>query len=301
VKKAIGWIILGLIVILAGWRIIQAISTRQRTYKKLAEQTEVKTAVKTVSAALGEISSSITFTGTVVGDDQATAYSDAPGKLLRYEVQEGQHVSRDQTIALIDRSIPGMEYKPARARAPISGTVSRLFLDQGAMVAPQIPVALVINTGRLKVAFNVSERYRSLIRKGMAAAITVDNLPDRRFEGTIDRVSSFVDPSSRAAYAEVVVRNPKGLMPGNFADVVVVTETHTDALVLPREAVIENLASGDHQAYVIVNGKASLRTLEVGIMNDRQVEVRAGIDPGDQVVTSGKEFLKDGAELEVVE
>ncbi|OYD14790.1 hypothetical protein CH330_07500 [candidate division WOR-3 bacterium JGI_Cruoil_03_51_56] len=300
-KKAIGWIILGLIVILVGWRVIHAISTRQRTYQKLAEQTETKTVVKTITAKQGEISSELSFTGTIVGEDQATAHSDVPGKLLRYKVQEGQHVSRNQTIALIDRSIPGMEYKPAKVRSPISGTVSRILLDRGAMVAPQIPVAMIVNTRRLKVAFNVSERFRPIIRKGMPATISIDNLPDQEFKGTIDRVSSFVDPTSRAAYAEALIHNPRDLMPGNFADVRVVTETRTNTFVLPREAVIENLATGEHFAFVIEEGKAVRRQLTLGIANDQAAEVLDGISPGDQVVTAGKEFLEHDTEVEVVD
>ncbi|MGB9590804.1 MAG: biotin/lipoyl-containing protein, partial [Candidatus Hydrothermia bacterium] len=97
----------------------------------------------------GTITKSAELFGRVSGADEAQVYSEFPGK-VRYTVKEGQRVSRGQTIAYIDRSLPGVDYQPYPVRAPVSGTVAFVYLKDGSMIDTRTPLALISGQGKVE-------------------------------------------------------------------------------------------------------------------------------------------------------
>jgi len=298
-KKRIGWIILIVVLIIIGWRIGSVV--QKRTKFLTEEITEKKVAVKVVSPKIGRIAKSLKFPGTVKGKNQVQVFSDVPGRLLKYTVIEGQHIKRNETICLIDRSLPGMEYEPAKVRSPISGVVLRLLLDQGITVAPSVPVAIVADSRKLVVAINVGEKFLPQIKKGMRVTVMVDQYPERKISARVLRISPFVEPMSRSAYCEVAINNPEGITIGSFANVFIYIEEKTNTLLLPRNAIIEDLMKGEDYCFIVENSKAKKIPIEVGINNEDTIEVLSDLPLETKIVTLGKEYLKEGASVEVVE
>lgn len=298
-KKRIAWIILAVIVVIFGLRIYSILHERAEFVKQ--EATEKKIAVKVVSPVLGQITRSLKFLGTVKGENQVQIYPDVPGRLLKYTVREGQSVEKNTTIALIDRSVPGMEYEPAGVRSPISGVVVRLLLDHGMAVAPQVPVAIIADSRNKVVAVNIGEKFLPQIKKGMKATIVSDQYPEKEIAGKILRISPFVDPMSRSAYCEISINDPKGITLGSFATVFIHIEEKKDGVLLPRSAIIEDLTTSESSIYIVENGKASKVLVELGISNEDTVEILSELSFETKVVTLGKEYLKDGALVDVIE
>jgi multidrug efflux pump subunit AcrA (membrane-fusion protein) len=298
-KKRIGWIILGIIVIIIGIKVYTVLRERAEFLKQ--ESIEKKIAVKVVSPASGYIANSLKFLGTVKGENQVQIFPDVPGRLLRYTVKEGQSVQKNHIIALIDRSMPGMEYEPATVRSPIRGVVVRLLLDNGMAVASQVPVAIIADSRKKVVAINIGEKFLPKIKKGMKASIVSDQYPDKKIPGKILRVSPFVDPMTRSAYCEVSISKPQGITLGSFANVFIHLEEKTDALLLPRRALIEDITTGENYVFVVKDDKAFKVAVELGIVNENKIEILNELSAESQIITLGKEYLKDGDLIEVIE
>jgi len=298
-RKAIVWIIVVVVVSVIGFRIYQA---RQRIKgQAVSEETAAKT-VAVIEPTIGDISYTLSFVGNIKGEDQVQVFAEVPGKLIRYTVNESDKVNKDQVIALIDRSITGMEFEPVKVKSPISGIVGKLFLDQGSAIAPQIPVALVVRMDKVKAVFNLGEKDLAKVRKGTTAEIGVDAYPDEVFKGTITRISPVIDPMSRSASCEATISNPRHkLKPGMFAEIDLIVETHKSTILLPREAVIQDLEKDIFYLFVVENEKAAKRKIEIGFTSKEMIEIRVGVNQEDKVIIKGQHYLEGGEEVQIIE
>ena len=109
-----------------------------------------------------------------------------------------------------------------------------------------------------------------------------------------------MDLSTRTLQAEIyIINKDRTLKPGMFANVEVVLLEKPEALVIPREAVLE---AGNEMSVFVVEGKqAARKPITIGYEQDRMVEVLKGLNVGDQVVIKGQQLIKDGSAVRVVE
>jgi membrane fusion protein (multidrug efflux system) len=84
-----------------------------------------------------------------------------------------------------------------------------------------------------------------------------------------------------------------------FANVEVVLQEKTDALIIPREAVLE--AGGETFVFVAEGKQAVRKLVTLGYEKDRMVEVLKGLAEGNAVVTRGQLLIKEGAAIRVIE
>lgn len=173
--------------------------------------------------------------------------------------------------------------------------VGSRFVDEGAMLTSNTPILSVVNITTLRAFIYVIERDYPQIKVGQEAAVTTDAYPDRTFVGRIARISQVLQETSRQALVEVEIPNADlQLKPGMFVRLAIEFAEHSDATVVPREAVVRH---GDQQGvFVIDETGAAVRFVAVktGIGNSASVEV---LDPplSGSVVTLGHHLLSDGA------
>jgi multidrug efflux pump subunit AcrA (membrane-fusion protein) len=236
--------------------------------------------------------------GIVKGENQIQVFPDVPGKLISYEVKEGEYVKKGDVIALIDRSIPGMEYEPSKVKSPISGIVLRLPIDIGMTVAPQVPIAYIGNKNRIIVSVNVGEKFFNLIKPGKKAIIITEN-GERK--GIITRISPFLDPQTRSAYCEISIEEPKDIIIGSVVEVYVIVNEKKDAKILPIDALMEDLKTGEKYIFVVKDSIAEKKVINTGIITDNEFEILDTIPEMTPVITIGKEYLKDKSKILIVE
>lgn len=177
--------------------------------------------------------------------------------------------------------------------SPVDGFVARRAADQGAYVSPNAPVVDVVDIRRVRLVANVVEKDLRRVTEGKPATVAVDAFPGETFTGRIARVAPVLDPTTRTAQIEVEIPNPGYRMkPGMYARVSVTTEARPNAVVVPRNAVI-NL-DGKRGVFVATDQVASFRPLEFGIEDARHLEILSGISEGEKVVTTGAAALRDG-------
>ncbi|HEX7401859.1 MAG TPA: biotin/lipoyl-binding protein, partial [candidate division Zixibacteria bacterium] len=138
--------------------------------KNRLEETAVEKRITPVEVELvkrGDLSLSLNLLGDIKGSEEVDVFPKAPGKLVELKVKEGDRVKKDQVVALVDRDVDGLKFELAEVTSPVSGIVTKRYLDIGAEVSPPSPgTALfqVINMDQVKVVVNVVEEELGNIR-----------------------------------------------------------------------------------------------------------------------------------------
>ena len=185
-------------------------------------------------------------------------------------------------------------------RAPFSGTAVERLVELGEYVAPGTPIALLADTEHLKARVLLDPRRALDVERGARVIIEVHARPGERFEGRLLRVSEVVDPRTRRLPVEVEVLDPaRRLRPGLVARFSVETGASREALTLDANAVFERF--GLSQVYVIEEGVAHRRSVELGEIGPQRVEIVEGLEAGEAVVVAGLDRVIDGREVNVVE
>ena len=174
--------------------------------------------------------------------------------------------------------------------APISGAISVRQAIPGAMVEASERLIELLDTSAVWVEGDVVEPLLTAVHTGQQARIRVAAYPEAVFTGTVRTLGRTVDPDKRTVHLWIEVTNPEGrLLPEMFADVTLVTQVATEALVVPLDAV---LTDGADQFVFVENGDTYVRqSLVLGLKDDRYVEVREGLFPGDRIVVRGGHAL----------
>lgn len=237
--------------------------------------------------------------GSLKALEEAVIYPRVNGKLLRNILREGDKVKKGQTISLIERDEVGAKYEPVVVPSTINGVVGRIYLDPGANVITSTPIALVVNQDTIRIAVDIPERYIGEISKGQTAWLTVEALPDQKFEAVLDLISPVVDSLSRSVAVEFKANNKDGkLMSGMFAKLDISLAERKNALSLLKKNILEN---ADGSYYVLVpsqDGKtAEKKNIQVGFKNNDHWQV-SGISEN-QPVLNFVFGLKEGSPIEV--
>jgi len=257
-------------------------------------------AVRVESVRRADVVRTVGLLGAVQGEKQAMAMSKITGRVTSIVKPEGSWVGQDQPIAYVVNDIPGMDYKPGPVRSPISGVVGKVYVDVGQTVAPTMPVASVANyTSKVKVKASVSDQDLRFVSKGAAGIVTVNAFPDTVFEGKVTKVTPVLDQMSRTATVELVVDNrSRKLIPGMACGVELELERAEDVVALPLTALFTN---GFSKIAVLDDDVARFREVVIGLRGNRLVEIVSGIEPGEKVITTGKERVEDGGKVKPVE
>ncbi len=185
-------------------------------------------------------------------------------------------------------------------KSPIRGTISSRQIRYGEAVTPGRLAFQVVDLQHLRVEVNLPEKDLARLRIGQTARIRSEVLEGIEAPGKLERISPVVDPATGTVKVTVgIERGDTPLRPGMFVNVDLVVDTHEQALLLPKRAVVYD--EGEPLAFVVKEDSAARTPLELGFSDRDRVEVLSGVSVGDRVVIVGQSLLRDGAEVRVVE
>ena len=209
----------------------------------------------------------------------------------------------DETKARLDAARAQQELNQVRLertviRAPFAGTVGLRLVSPGAYVKPGDDIANLESLGAMKLDFRVPETYLARLNVGQTLTTRVDAWPDQSFEGSIYAIDPALDPETRTVLLRARLPN-KGnkLRPGLFARVSLILERRENALVAPEQAIVP--VGQQTLVYRVVDGKAVMTPVKLGLRRPGQVEILEGLNAGDLVVTDGQLKIRDGAPVAV--
>lgn len=267
------------------------------------KEADTRYAVYTVRAAAGMLDDYLEFGGDVVSASIVNVFPDASGKISRKMVNVGDYVKKGDVVAYVDPSTPGMYYVNSPVRAPASGTVSQFPYNVGAHVNTSTSLGQISSINDLEVHINVAERFVSRVKVDQSAVITFDAYPGEQFEAKVFEVSPVLDTSTRTLKVKMRLTTPdERIRAGMYARVHLITQELNDVIVLPKTVPVVR----DNKNYVfIVQGSGESATvrrqeIEPGIRVDDLMEIKSGVNIGDEIVERGQTMLTDGAKINVL-
>jgi len=176
--------------------------------------------------------------------------------------------------------------------SPQSGVIDNLNIRQGFYITPGLTMMSIGNLDHVWVEGEVFERQAATVKVGLPVTMTLDFLPGKTWRGKVDYVYPTLDAKTRTLKVRLRFDNKdEALKPNMFAQVVIHTSNSGDALLVPREAIIRT-GSSDRVVLALGNGKFKSIEVKVGRINQTSAEILAGLDEGEEIVTSAQ-FLLD--------
>jgi RND family efflux transporter MFP subunit len=191
------------------------------------------------------------------------------------------------------------QYNDTRITTPISGVVTSRPVELGTMINNNMAVANVANISQLKVRINLSESDAFKVKVGDTVGVVTDVYPEHKFNGKIKYISDKCD-DVHTYPVEVIINNDKKfpLKAGMFGRIYFTSKFDGYSVTIPREALVGS--SRDSKVYVVNNGIANIRDIEVGLEFGTKLQVLSGLSEGETVIVSGQSNLKDGYKVTVV-
>ncbi len=194
--------------------------------------------------------------------------------------------------------------------APLTGRLGIRKVERGQYVSPGMTLVTMQQLDPMRVDFPMPEQVIGKLRVGQEIEVSVDAYPDVVFKGKIESLDARVAQDTRTLLVRGSLPNPeRRLLPGMFANVVVLVGAPREVVTVPRTAVTYSLY-GD-SIYVVAQapggqGKdadtgivAERRFVKTGQARDDRVAVMSGITAGEQVVTTGQLKLNPGARIRI--
>lgn len=182
--------------------------------------------------------------------------------------------------------------------APFAGTITRVHVRRGDLAMAKAPLLEMADLSSLVIRAAVPEAHASAVHEGMAARVSLDSFGPKTFKAKVVRIYPELDRRMRTRTIEMVLSEAVGLSPGMFARIRLVLESAEDAVTVAEQAVVLT-PNGEGVVYVVVEGKAVQRKVEIGIDQAGRVQVLAGLEPGEKAIVAGQETLRDGMEVRV--
>lgn len=190
--------------------------------------------------------------------------------------------------------------------ASAAGVVTEVLVSDGELVMPNQVLARLVSLEELEAAAAIPERDAALIRVGMPATIVLADATAPPVIASVVRIAPVVN--ARTGTVDVTIRptaSDSTLWPGMFVTAYIVVDTHADALVVPKRALVWE--ADQAFAFVVVPAEGSgsaptvdRRWVELGYEDARRAEVLEGIAESELVVVTGQTALEAGDRIELV-
>lgn len=283
-------ILIAIIIILIVGVVLRLTLVKRQTRTKLekpAISVEVMPAVKV------DVIKMCTVVGTITADKTVQVFPETMGRVMKILVREGSSVNKGTRLLTVRNETVGFEFEEAHVTSPIYGTVAKILVDAGATVAPQVPVAIVVDVSRLKASFNIPEIDAQCLRINTPVTIYVDAVSGKNFNGYISEISPVVDPMSKTVAVKATIeKSVVNLKPGMTARISIKISERKNVIAIPHDALVDN------SVFIVKNDStAERRPIKIGLMGDEMVEVEQGLNENEFVVVLGQQRLAGGEKV----
>lgn len=214
----------------------------------------------------------------------------------------------DTAVSARDRARAHLEAVEARfadrlIRAPFSGILGFRMISLGSLVGPGDAITTLDDITVIKVDFSVPETFMQSLEVGLDVEAKSAAYPEHDFVGVITAIDTRVDPSTRAVMVRAEIPNPDGILRPGMLMTTSVLKNRRQSMMVPEEALVPD--RDQVFIYVIKQGQrgstVERRRIEIGARRPGRVEVRSGLELGEQVVTEGTHRVRPGGSVRIVE
>jgi membrane fusion protein, multidrug efflux system len=288
----------------------------------------VTMAVSAAKAVVAPMRREIRLLGTTVATRHLQIRAPAAGRVLGFNLQNGDRVRRGQVIAhILNREVEAatnglavaQQVDPGEAPAlaqsvkrynhvggiavavPEDGIVAQRLVSAGQMVNDMEPMADLIDPRSIYVEAAVPIDELAQLRPGMDATVTSPMLPAVVMPARVAALAPNLSPNGATSPARIEFTSDARItQAGAPVEVSITIASAPDAIVIPTAALFEDAVHNSYYVFVVgADGRAHRTPITAGIRSGNLVQVTAGLKPGDLVITSGGYALADGLKVTV--
>lgn len=188
----------------------------------------------------------------------------------------------------------------SKVTAPLDGVIVFRYADTGALIqagtssdTQSLPVVKLSQSNLLRLRLPVPEDAVEFVHEGATVMVNVDAV-HRAFEGKVVRFTRNLNMATRTMETEIDVPNKDlSLTPGMYANTKIELERHDNVLTIPVQAVLRN---GNETSVLVVDANHHVvpRVIATGLLGTNLVEVKSGLEEGDEVITGGQANYQAG-------
>ncbi len=232
--------------------------------------------------------------------DLAQKDKERKGKLL--EAKGLSQEEYDQSVSRVQELLAEVQLIQSRIRnaeiyAPFSGQIGLRYVSPGAYVTQGQILAKLVQTDPIKIEFGVPQRYAGFIKEGMEIHFEMDGI-DKLFVAKIYAYEARIDAGTRTLNVRARCDNSEGiLIPGAFAEINLVLDDITDAIMIPTSALVPQIRG--QKVFMLDKGVAQSMDVVTGVRTETHIQVTKGLAKGDTLITTALLALKDGMPVKV--
>lgn len=214
--------------------------------------------------------------------------------------REGLDMARtERTLAQGNLKQLRVQYDNGFIKAPISGQINHLYLNEGEFVGMGMPLLDIVDISKVKVYINVPEMDVRYLSVGQKVLVSTDAFKDRDpMVGLLSFIAYKADPATKTFRVDVTMDNPEGdLRAGMIGRVIFLKAEIKDALVAPLSALVDK--NGERLVFVEKDGIAEARTVSIGVIERDKVQILEGLEKGDHLIVTGQSTLEEGMRVKV--
>lgn len=182
--------------------------------------------------------------------------------------------------------------------SPMRGVVSQRNVERGSFASQAVTAYTVMDLSVIKVEVGVSEQVVNTIHVGDTVSVTMTAVSAEPLAGKVSTIAPAADQSGTYTVKIEMDNSENAIKSGMMAEVNFTMESAEDAIVLPRNAVIEK--DGETYVYIVADGKAKKVDVVPGIEAADTIEITEGLTAGDAVITKGQTYVSDGEEVKIL-
>lgn len=191
-----------------------------------------------------------------------------------------------------------LNYEYTKIIAPFNGIIGDFDLVIGQRIAAGQKLFKIFDVSFLKVDVGVLESDITKISIGNSVKVSSPSF-EKEFLGKVVSISPYIDPETKTCKVVIRIDNPTNeLKPGMFVNVLIETNNIEDIILIPKEALL--VRDKRNLVFVVENNLAKWHYVDIGEQNDKFIEVKNGVVPGDEVIVEGQYTLAHDAKVRVV-
>lgn len=188
-------------------------------------------------------------------------------------------------------------------KAPFSGVIDEVITEKGQVVGPGQQLMRIVNLSDMYVSANVPESFIGKIKNGAIVDVEVKST-GKTYKGKVRQIGNYINPNNRNFSIEVAVPNSDNLLRPNQVAVLKIEDyKKANAILVPESIVTEN-AVGEKIIYTVDTSgkepKAIKKTIVVGLTSGANIEVKSGLNKGEQIIIEGARSVQNGDVVEII-
>ncbi len=176
--------------------------------------------------------------------------------------------------------------------APISGRVESVGVEVYDNVSMNTELAVISGEGEKRITAYVSERMMQNLREGDEIQVYKNG---NEYAGRLTEISSIVDSATGLFKVKAELENTDDIATGSSVKIIMVTDRAENAMLVPVDAIY--YSGGNAYVYVVEDGVARMRSVEVGLYDSDVAEIKSGLTDDDNVVSTWSNNLYEGASV----